>query len=173
MAFQCNVSSLAIHLGRGTAGPSPHAACVAVFVVSSLAAGCVAIGADAAYSAAFRTKFVDATQLSEHERQQLGAMRIYDSSEALTFASLGKVTGLACSLSVAPLVPVFYWNPPLSDINGKTPQEVAMTQMKLKALKLGASAVVAPSCEHHEWVDWGNNCFESWACTAEAVQRIQ
>jgi len=131
--------------------------------------GCAVVG-DAAYSAAFRTTFVDVAKLSAEELRQLDAIQVREAREELVYVSRGKVTGLACSLSVAPLVPVFFWTPPLSEVNGRTPKEAAMTQMKGKALKLGANAVLSPSCVHHDIVDWGNNCFESWACTGEAVQ---
>jgi hypothetical protein len=135
--------------------------------------GCAAIGGDAAYSAVFRTKFVDTETLSEEELRQFQLIKVYESRDGLRLTSRGKVTGLACSLSAGPLIPIFHWTPPLSDLNGKTPQDVAMNQMKVKAMKLGANGVVSLTCNHHEWVDWGNNCFESWSCTGEAVQVTQ
>jgi len=144
---------------------------IAAAVVGAMS-GC-AVVADAAYSAAFRTTFVDATKLSAEELQQLSAIQFREARNELFYVSRGKVTGLACSGSVAPLVPVFVWTPPLSEVNGRTPREVAMTQLKIKALKLGANAVLSPSCVHHEIVDWGNNCFESWACKGEAVQTLE
>jgi hypothetical protein len=131
--------------------------------------GCAVVG-DAAYSAAFRTPFVDVTKLSAEELHQLAAIQVREARDELAYVSRGKVVGLACSLSVAPLVPIFFWTPPLSAVNGSTPKDVAMTQLKIKALKLGANAVLGPSCVHHETLDWGNNCFESWACRGEAVQ---
>ena len=131
--------------------------------------GCAVVG-DAAYSAAFRTRFVDVTELSAEELHRLAAIQLRETADASLYVSRGKVTGLACSLSVAPLVPIFFWAPPLSAANGSTPKEVAMTQLKIKALKLGANAVSAPSCIHHEIVDWANNCFESWVCSGEAMQ---
>ena len=141
----------------------------AVVAASTAASGC-AIVADAAYSAAFRTRFVDATKLSSAELRQLAAIEFREAADEREYVSRGKVTGLACSVSVAPLVPVFRWTPPLSDASGRTPKEVAMTQLKMKALKVGADSVLSPSCVHHELVDWGNNCFESWSCSGEAVQ---
>jgi hypothetical protein len=138
-------------------------------VAGAATSGCAVVG-DKAYSAAFRTPFVDATKLSAEELQQLATIQVREASEEPIYVSRGKITGLACSLSVAPLVPIFFWTPPLSAANGSTPKAVAMTQFKIKALKLGADAVLSPSCVHHEIVDWGNNCFESWICTGEAVQ---
>lgn len=131
--------------------------------------GCAVVG-DKAYSAAFRTPVVDAAKLSAEELRQLTAIQVREASQEPGDVSRGKITGLACSLSVAPLVPIFFWTPPPSAVNGGTPKAVAMTQLKIKALKLGADAVFSPSCVHHEILDWGNNCFESWICTGEAVQ---
>jgi len=142
---------------------------VVVAAAGATMSGCAVVG-DAAYSAAFRTTFVDVAKLSAEELRQLDAMQVREARDGLVYVSRGKVTGLACSLSVAPLVPVFFWTPPLSEVNGRTPKEAAMTQMRVKALKLGANAVLSPSCVHHDIVDWGNNCFESWACTGEAME---
>lgn len=142
---------------------------VAAAVAVAATSGCAVVG-DKAYSAAFRTPFVDVTKLSADELSQLAAIQVREASQEPGDVARGKVTGLACSLSVAPLVPIFFWTPPLSAANGRTPKSVAMTQLKIKALKLGADAVLSPSCVHHEIVDWGNNCFESWICTGDAVQ---
>jgi len=119
---------------------------------------------------AFRTPMVEVSKLSAEELRQLAALPVREAAPQPGDVPRGKITGLACSLSVAPLVPVFFWTPPLSAANGSTPKAVAITQLKIKAMKLGADAVASSSCVHHEIVDWGNNCFESWICTGEAVQ---
>jgi hypothetical protein len=146
---------------------------IAAVVAGGSMSGCTAVVGDAAYSAVFRTKFMDSTKLSAGELQELSSVQVFETRNVPFRVSRGKITGLACSLSAAPLIPVFHWEPPLSELNGMTPKEVALTQLKIKALKLGANAVLLTSCDHHEWVDWGNNCFESWACTGEAVELKQ
>jgi hypothetical protein len=129
---------------------------VVAAVAGAATSGC-AVVSDQAYSAALRTPWVDGSKLSAEELRQLAAVQVREASQQPGDVSRGKVTGLACSLSVAPLVPVFFWTPPLSAANGNTPKAVAMTQLKIKALKLGTDAVVSSSCVHHEIVDWGNN----------------
>nr|MBP6110742.1 hypothetical protein [Rhodocyclaceae bacterium]MBP6280384.1 hypothetical protein [Rhodocyclaceae bacterium] len=70
---------------------------------------------------------------------------------------------------VALLVFKWTWRPVLNELNGLTPEAAALTQLRLKALKKGANAVAAPVCTHNVGIDWGNNCFESWVCTGQAV----
>ena len=76
---------------------------------------------------------------------------------------------MSCKLTVAVLVFKWTWRPQLNETNGKTPEEAARTQLLLKAMQKGANAVAAPRCTHKDGIDWGNNCFESWLCTGQAV----
>lgn len=135
--------------------------------------GCASIGAsygiEGAYNAAFRTKIEDASKLPEDEQNRLGEIRFIESATALDSTPKGEVVGLACKLTVAVLVFKWTWRPELNETNGKTPEEAARRQLLLKAMQRGATAVVAPSCIHKEGIDWGNNCFESWVCTGQAV----
>jgi hypothetical protein len=39
-----------------------------------------------------------------------------------------------------------------------------MMQLRIKAVKRNANAVLYPTCSHHTSVDWSNNCWESWVC---------
>ena len=138
----------------------------------SLQCGCAAVG-DAAYSAALRIKTEDASGLSAAELRRLGQVQVHSSGKALAYVSVAHVNGLACKLSVAPLIPVWVWKPPLSEPNGSTPEQVAMTQLKIRALRSGGNAVLAPVCVHHDGLDWANNCFESWICNGEAIRLEQ
>ena len=124
---------------------------------------------DAAYSAAFRIKLEDASKLSSDELQQLQNVQLLSPDKGLAYASKGEVKGLACKLSVAPLIPVWVWRPVPSELNGKTPEELALTQLKIKAVKAGGNAVLSSACTHSDSLDWTNNCFETWICAGEAV----
>jgi hypothetical protein len=137
-----------------------------------LLCGCAIVG-DAAYSGAFRIKTEDASNLSSDELHQLQQVDLYNSGTVLAYRSVAQVNGLACKLSVAPLIPVWTWRPPLSELNGSTPEQVAMTQMKIRALRSGANAVLSPVCVHSERLDWANNCFESWVCKGQAIRLEQ
>jgi hypothetical protein len=74
----------------------------------------------------------------------------------------------AVRLTVAVFVFKWVWKRELNDANGLTPEDAARTQVRIKAMQTGANAVVTPNCTHKDGIDWGNNCFESWRCTAQA-----
>jgi hypothetical protein len=96
-------------------------------------------------------------------------IKFIESAAGLGSTPKGEVVGLACKLTVALLVFKWIWRPELNEINGKTPEEAARTQLLVKAMQMGANAVAAPSCTHKDGIDWGNNCFESWVCSGQAV----
>ena len=131
----------------------------------SLAAG---QGADAAYSAAFREKMYEPSTLSVDEAERLQQVKMIETAAGLEGNFKGEVVGLSCKLTPGVFVFKWIWKPALSEAYGLTPEEAARTQLRLKAMKIGANAVVAPSCTHKDGVDWGNNCFESWRCTGQA-----
>ena len=147
-------------------------ATASLFLLAMLS-GCASVGAsygvESAYNAAFRTKIEEATKLSEEERLRLSEVKFVELAQSLGSAPKGEVIGLACKLTVAVLVFKWTWRPELGPVNGATPDEAARTQLRLKAMTRGANAVAGPSCIHKDGIDWGNNCFESWVCTGQAV----
>jgi len=112
---------------------------------------------------AFRTEIVDTATLSAEELQQLSRVRTYSADTTPSYTSLGQLNGLACRDAVR-------WVPELSRLNGSTPEEAAKTQLKVKVVKVGGNAIRSPTCSNHSVVDWGNNCWASWICTAEAIR---
>jgi hypothetical protein len=112
---------------------------------------------------AFRTEIVSAYALSAEQQQQLSRMQTYTADTAPSHTPLGQLKGLACRETVR-------WVPEMSELNGSTPEEVAMTQLKVKVVKVGGNAILSPTCSNHSVVDWGNNCFASWLCTGEAIR---
>ena len=145
--------------------------CLAI-LSCALLQGCAALAGDAAYSAAFRIKIEDVSQLSADERRQLLDVKLVTAPAGPDYLSKGKITSIACKLSIAPLIPVWTWRPVLSEANGTTPEEAALIQLKLKAVRAGGDALIASSCIHHSSIDWSNNCFETWMCTGEAALDI-
>lgn len=138
-------------------------------VLSGCASVGIAYGGESAYNAAFREKIEETSKLPEAEQGRLKQIKFIESAEGQGGTAKGEVVGLACKLTVALLVFKWTWQPELGDTNGRTPEEAARTQLRLKAMKRGANAVAAPSCVHKDGIDWGNNCFESWVCTGQAV----
>jgi hypothetical protein len=134
--------------------------------------GCASIGishgAEAAYNAAFREKITDTSKLSADEQGRVRQVKVADSAPGPEGTPKGQVVGLACKLTVAVFVFKWVWKPELNDANGLTPEDAARTQLRVKAMQAGANTIVAPSCTHTDGVDWGNNCFESWRCTAQS-----
>ncbi|MGB9150262.1 MAG: hypothetical protein WCB36_08450 [Burkholderiales bacterium] len=110
------------------------------------------------------------SKLSAEEIQQVRDVKLISLPSELSYASKGKIVSLACKLSVAPLVPVWTWRPPLSDANGRTPEEAALTQLKLTAVRAGGNAIFSHACVHGDSIDWSNNCFETWICRGEATR---
>ena len=135
-------------------------------------AGCASIGAayggEALYNAAFREKITDPTKLSADEQSKLQQVQVLALAPGADSAPKGRVVGLSCKLTVAVFVFKWVWKPELNETNGLTPEEAARTQVRIKAMQAGANAVVAPTCTHKDGIDWGNNCFESWQCAAQA-----
>jgi hypothetical protein len=147
-------------------------AIIALLLLLPVLSGCAAVGAsygaESAYNAAFRTKIEEAAKLSEAERVRLSEVKFIEQATNLGIPK-GEVVGLACKLTVAVFVFKWTWRPELGDANGKTPEEASRTQLRLKAMNLGANAVASPTCIHKDGLDWGNNCFESWVCMGQAM----
>lgn len=125
--------------------------------------------AEALYSAAFRIKVEDVSKLKADQLDSARSILLISSSQGLEALDKGPVAGLACKLSVAPLIPKFFWHPPLSADLAPTPDDAARLQLKVKAFIAGGNAVIEPVCTHHDGIDWANNCFESWVCKGRAV----
>ncbi len=139
---------------------------VTMILGCSLLGGCASIAGltvDAAYSAAFRARIESASGLSPDELQQLQTLRFYSTDKGLAYTSIGQVQGISCKATV------WLWIPNLSELNGRTPQEAAMMQLKIKAVRAGGNAILSSACSHSESIDWANNCWESWTCVGEAI----
>ena len=135
--------------------------------------GCAAIGTsiggEAAYNAAFRTKIVYISQAPLEDQLKFQQVKFLDPPVGTTLQSKGEVAALSCKLTPAVFVFRWVWHPDLNEVNGATPEEAARRQLLFKAAHLGANAVINTVCTHKDGIDWGNNCFESWACTGQAV----
>ena len=92
--------------------------------------------------------------LSAEQLRQIGNVQFYESDKNLDYKSLGKIKGISCKGSA---------------FSGDTSKEAALMQLKIKAIKIGANAVLYPTCSHDASVDWSNNCWESRVCIGEAA----
>lgn len=94
------------------------------------------------------------SDLSTEQLRQVQNIRLYDNDKGLNYRSLGKIKGISCKGSA---------------LSGNTKEDAAITQLKIKAMKVNANAILYPICSHDASVDWGNNCWESWVCVGEAI----
>jgi len=92
--------------------------------------------------------------LSVAQLKQMNEIILIENPKNIEYDSLGKIKGISCKGSA---------------ISGNTSEQAAITQLKIKAVKLNANAILYPTCSHDASVDWGNNCWESWVCIGEAV----
>jgi len=95
------------------------------------------------------------SELSAQQLRDISGLKYYESDQGLKYISLGRIKGLSCKGS---------------RFSGSADKEGAMTQLKIKAVKIGANAILFPTCSHDASVDWGNNCWESWVCIGEAIR---
>lgn len=94
------------------------------------------------------------SDLSTDQLRQVHNIKVYDNDQGLKFKSLGQIKGLSCKGSA---------------FSGNSMQEAAMIQLKIKAIKVNANAILYPTCSHDASVDWGNNCWDSWVCVGDAA----
>jgi hypothetical protein len=141
--------------------------------IAAFTSGCASIGAsigvEASYNAAFRAKLEDISKKPIEDQIKTQQVRFLDESPNLAVQQKGQVVGLSCKLTPAVFVFSWVWHPELNEINGMNPEDAARRQLSFKAMQLGANAVVKASCTHRDGIDWGNNCFESWICTGQAI----
>lgn len=93
--------------------------------------------------------------LSLAQIRAVNEIQMIQNPDDASYSSKGKIKGISCKGSA---------------ISGNTSEEAAMTQLKIKAVKVGANAVLYPTCSQDASVDWGNNCWESWVCIGEAAR---
>ena len=94
------------------------------------------------------------SDLSAEHLRQISNVQFYETDKNLDYQSLGKIKGISCKGSAN---------------SGDTSKEAALMQLKIKAIKIGANAILYPTCSHDASVDWSNNCWESWVCIGEAA----
>ena len=112
-------------------------------IVSSLLSGCAGLG-----------QVERVSDLTTEQLRQVHSIQLINSDKGLNYKSLGQIKGLSCKGSA---------------LSGDTKEEGAMMQLKIKAIKINANAILFATCSHDASVDWGNNCWESWVCVGEAA----
>lgn len=124
------------------------------------------ISADTVYAAAFRTTIVDASKLSSADQEKVRKVQVLAAGEAPAHIGKGPVKGFACKLLG---LSGWQWRPALSEVNGSSPEQAALSQMKIKAVQIGGNAVLLELCKHGDAWDWGNDCFDTWTCIGQSI----
>ena len=133
---------------------------------SALLSGCAGVGILFSATAIFSSQF-EYPDLSPDEAQRLLGVKSISPPTESPYVSKGEVKGVACRTGN------YFktnWKPTLSKANGETPEDAALMQLKLNAVRAGGNAILAPTCVHKDSFDWSYNCFETWVCTGEAVR---
>jgi len=149
----------------------PRVACLALILIyCSQLTSCAVLAAvtvDGVYAAAFRTTIVDPSRLSADDQEKARAVQVLTTSDTPPHVSKGAVKGFACKLLG---LSGWQWRPEPSQTSGSTPEQAALSQMKIKTVQIGGNAVVLGSCSHGDTWDWGNDCFDTWTCIGEAIR---
>ncbi|MCK0754122.1 hypothetical protein [Chromohalobacter japonicus] len=93
-------------------------------------------------------------ELSLSQARAMNEIQTINNPDSVKYFSKGKIKGISCKGSA---------------FSGNTSKEAAMTQLKIKAVKMKADAISYPICSQDASVDWSNNCWESWVCIGEAA----
>ena len=98
--------------------------------------------------------------LSVAQLRKVNGVNLIKEPKGLDYVFLGKIKGLSCDRRGRSFV--------YSLFSDNTSEEAAITQLKIKAAKLGANAVLNIKCSANG-IDWANNCWHTWICIGEAV----
>jgi hypothetical protein len=96
------------------------------------------------------------SDLNIEQLRRVNQVELLDKTPDQDYISLGKIKGLSCKGSA---------------FSSASDKESALFQLKLKAIKNNANAILYPTCSHDASVDWGNNCWDSWVCIGEAISK--
>ena len=94
--------------------------------------------------------------MSSAQRAAVGGVRIIEGTPAQAYDMLGTVDGLACKRNAY--------------METEVARSEAMDEIKVKAAKLGANAVINLVCQKSSSTDWRNNCWASDKCIGDAVR---
>jgi uncharacterized protein YbjQ (UPF0145 family) len=97
------------------------------------------------------------SSLTSGERERVSRIVFVESGEISkeSYKYLGSVEGLACKRNAYAV--------------GEPTVEEARQGVRIRAVLLGANAVINLLCEKNQSVDWGRNCWQSVVCVGDAI----
>jgi len=93
--------------------------------------------------------------MSSEQRSKLSQLEIFKGSIERPYKVIGTVSGLSCNRNK-------YQKQDISD-------EEALGGIRIRAVQLGADAVINTYCQTNSDTDWRNNCWASIKCIGDAV----
>lgn len=113
---------------------------------------------------------VEPSSLTDDERARLARIPAHEADPGQTFPAATEIHGYSCLRAMLNQPSPGYWTPTLSEQYGHTPLEAAITQLRIGALRRGASAVILSNCALNPVYDIRTDCHETWVCTGMAVE---
>lgn len=100
------------------------------------------------------------TSLTAEQRASYGAIQFFMSGETTEEYSsrpvIATITGVSCKRNL--------YTDPSSSI------DVALRDLRVKAAKYQASAIINIACDGQRGTDWKRNCFDSTVCVGDVVR---
>jgi len=97
--------------------------------------------------------------LSSTQRAKMASIELLRGPTSRTYKIVGSVKGLSCNRNAMQMRPMT--------------EAEALEGVKLRAVLLGADAVIDVKCQKHSETDWVNNCWASITCTGNAIKYIR
>lgn len=94
--------------------------------------------------------------ISSAQRSKLNKIEVHKADIDRPYEIIGEVDGLSCNRNKYQAQDVSY--------------DEALQGVKLKAVMLGADAVINTFCQKNSDTDWTNNCWASVKCIGDAIQ---
>lgn len=94
--------------------------------------------------------------ISSAQRSKLNKIEVHKTDIDRPYEIIGEVDGLSCNRNKYQAQDVSY--------------DEALQGVKLKAVMLGADAVINTFCQKNSDTDWTNNCWASVKCIGDAIQ---
>jgi len=103
---------------------------------------------------------IDYYDVETEALERIRGMTVLDDASIASggYRSLGEVKGLYCDRNQMQISP-----------GDSGEQRIAVEQIKLRAARLGADYISAPSCDPRSGMDMTNNCMATLVCRAEAL----
>ncbi|MCG7972049.1 MAG: hypothetical protein JBO36_15475 [Candidatus Thiodiazotropha taylori] len=99
------------------------------------------------------------SSLTSEQRSNLLNIEIHNEGVTQEYTNLGQVKGLSCHRN--------------AHMTQQLGSDEAIQGLKIRAVQLGADAVINMVCQKNSGTDWVNNCWASIICVGDAIKLIK